>query len=654
MDLGSLVRRLVPGGRSPRAGPGAAATPITAGEWRSLPPIRTAAGPAPLVAPNAPFKAELATARRAPIALATLGHERRLEAPAGLSTGIATPVQRSPAAPVPASVRRPTGANGRSIEHAAVAMEWPDAGVREPGSEDKVAAPSDDGLAATPVIARAIDAPSLLAAPSPGLRPAGLVGAAAAAQPVAVMQARPVAASQALPVARWAAAPDADAPVLGAAGTGATPGGSGGTPPAPLVGTASPIVARRTRLGAPLASAGPLGTAPGRPGAISRTAADPRPGDPAMPPAVDAPGPKPAANTDAAAALPGSAPAPVVARASDALPGPGPVVPWRPAMPDRAPVSPLVGGLRPVLDLGSPTVIAMPGAPEPPAGRAEDAGGPVAALAALARVDPSGGPAPGPSPSGAGFDAGGRPASRSGTAQPRGRGGYPATLAPVVARDLADEGTPFAVAGSRLTWSNPWIEPEAPASAGVAGTPVTAVAGPAGMGWSTPTSRPASSPGGQASRAAGIPSQPGGFALRPRGLRVGPAIQRHASDQHPAPTSSSVGTTALDGGHAASSAPIDWTGGPMVPVVARTATADATPFDLAPVQRVDEAPAAAREGASGAGAAAPGDGGAPGSPAAEKDLDDLARRLYDRIGLRLRHELLVERERSGALVDRGF
>ncbi len=52
-------------------------------------------------------------------------------------------------------------------------------------------------------------------------------------------------------------------------------------------------------------------------------------------------------------------------------------------------------------------------------------------------------------------------------------------------------------------------------------------------------------------------------------------------------------------------------------------------------------------------ATAPSGGESPavGPGGSEKDLDDLARRLYDRIRLRLTRELLVDRERAGALTD---
>jgi hypothetical protein len=55
-----------------------------------------------------------------------------------------------------------------------------------------------------------------------------------------------------------------------------------------------------------------------------------------------------------------------------------------------------------------------------------------------------------------------------------------------------------------------------------------------------------------------------------------------------------------------------------------------------------------------AAAAAPaqsGGGSAGPAPASDKELDDLARKLYGRIRVHLRSDLLVERERAGMLID---
>jgi hypothetical protein len=67
----------------------------------------------------------------------------------------------------------------------------------------------------------------------------------------------------------------------------------------------------------------------------------------------------------------------------------------------------------------------------------------------------------------------------------------------------------------------------------------------------------------------------------------------------------------------------------------------------APVQRAASASAGATAETGGAGAS----GGGAKIPTGEKELDELAVHLYDRLRSRLRRELLVDRERAGALSD---
>jgi hypothetical protein len=80
-------------------------------------------------------------------------------------------------------------------------------------------------------------------------------------------------------------------------------------------------------------------------------------------------------------------------------------------------------------------------------------------------------------------------------------------------------------------------------------------------------------------------------------------------------------------------------------------TASAGPLQVStfaaelPVQRADDASASAPQ----APAAGPG-GGASGGHS-EKELDDLAHQLYDRLRSRLRMELLIDRERAGLITD---
>jgi hypothetical protein len=89
---------------------------------------------------------------------------------------------------------------------------------------------------------------------------------------------------------------------------------------------------------------------------------------------------------------------------------------------------------------------------------------------------------------------------------------------------------------------------------------------------------------------------------------------------------------------------------PEPPNVARTA-ADSAEVASAPVtsfvvQRQDTGGAAA---AGPADAGSPGGGGAP--PGGGGDLDELSRKIYDRILDRLKAELYLDRERAGLLSD---
>ncbi|MCJ7709823.1 MAG: hypothetical protein MUQ32_03235 [Chloroflexi bacterium] len=188
--------------------------------------------------------------------------------------------------------------------------------------------------------------------------------------------------------------------------------------------------------------------------------------------------------------------------------------------------------------------------------------------------------------------------------------------------------------GPSLTWTNPWAP---------RGTSETAERlGSGSSPRTTDVGRRAAQP--IVSRA---PSGP--FVPRPRGLRVAPAIQRRVTQSGSQFEDAQVERAPV-------SEPLDgWGTGWNAPPVSRLADTAAPPVNLAPLQRAEDATSVApTAGADPASGAAGGASGAPGSPSAEKELDDLARRLYDRIGLRLRHELLVERERAGALVDRGF
>jgi hypothetical protein len=66
---------------------------------------------------------------------------------------------------------------------------------------------------------------------------------------------------------------------------------------------------------------------------------------------------------------------------------------------------------------------------------------------------------------------------------------------------------------------------------------------------------------------------------------------------------------------------------------------------------VAPAPEAAAGSAAVATAASAGVEAAAPSGQSDKDLDELARKLHDRISLRLRRDLLIERERAGLVTD---
>jgi hypothetical protein len=105
--------------------------------------------------------------------------------------------------------------------------------------------------------------------------------------------------------------------------------------------------------------------------------------------------------------------------------------------------------------------------------------------------------------------------------------------------------------------------------------------------------------------------------------------QRRATDTPPASFASVGGSIDVGGTpELAAEPPADLT-------IAREASEDG--FSTSSLQRATADPATPSPAAVSGGS--------------EKDLDDLARRLYERIRLRLKRELLVDRERAGSLTD---
>ncbi|MHB8960061.1 MAG: hypothetical protein ACYDAN_10585 [Candidatus Limnocylindrales bacterium] len=214
------------------------------------------------------------------------------------------------------------------------------------------------------------------------------------------------------------------------------------------------------------------------------------------------------------------------------------------------------------------------------------------------------------------------------------------------------------ISPARLTWTNPVADPSEPRAPSHPDGPPA----PGPVSASMPPAAPASA----ASAPSSAPSSPTvsrsvvSRTAAPRaGLRVGPAMAgalaaatgrpaSHVPARPPDPAAAPSGP----GGQA-------WD---PEPVVARAVTINE--LEVTP----DSSAASAESGAAAGSSAAPANGGggtagtaaggaasAAGSEAArDQETQAWADRLYDRISLRLRRDLLVERERSGALVDRGF
>ncbi len=701
MDLGALVRRLVAGpsgagdaaasGSSSEAASGSSGKARAAGPsidpparpaWRYARPIQRVVGSAPLVAPSAPFSAQLATARPAPLALAPLGHDRGLEAPAGLVAGIAAPVRRSPASPMPASVR--TAHDARPATRAAVQRSSdgsasPDDGVSgDVAPADAVPAQSGVALEEAPPRGAAsagvapVAAPSpLVTAPSPVAGLVGLIGRAAVAS---VSRSSPMAAS---------AVAGSDAPSVGRSVAGDPARASTASTPTVAQAARAPSVpstsvtdrpVRRIRLGAPLTPTVSRMAIQGSSAAASSSLASsatlpPAPG-PLAAPGPSAPGPSapsgvsaPAAETLATAALATSgtsAPAdPMQPAASpggmaSSNPSPAPARLQRSAT--RAPArSPLVGGLRPVLTPASSAISVLRRAvPEAEIeGDAVGAGSSAEALAAVGRPD------------WAAAGAGWAPSQPS--AMTAGAG------------SLGGPGSPFAIepgqggiSPARLTWTNPLADDPSAPSAGAGPDPMAArlAAGAAlpSMPWAaastSATSAPAATPASAPASASSSPTVSRSSASRPAaprgGLRVGPAMTgADVAGAAGRPASLSSVRPSFPSRASASPAVGAWD---PEPVVARAVTIDEVEVAPGPSTASGEsgpaAGASAPAGGGGGGAAqtaAAGAAGAAGSEAArDQETQAWADRLYDRIALRLRRDLLVERERSGALVDRGF
>lgn len=357
----------------------------------------------------------------------------------------------------------------------------------------------------------------------------------------------------------------------------------------------------------------------------------------------------------------------------------------------------LVGTLRPGIDLSSPAVAVR----RPPEASADDdqpePGSPSAALAALSRIDPYGA-------FGGGSQAGFTPGS-AGPSGFRPGGGPPAQ------RDLA-----AGVAGSSASvfgrGSNPAgtgalsHAPESPGQVRSTQTGPTQTGSGSGASWFAPTEPPGLSSGypTRPIQRSGQPL-PSSFGGRPTVLRLAAAARTAwVGDPSTSPLSSSpigpggaFGTLAPIGSVKGARAATEWlparandsgdgaqsssAQGGYPSVQGSFAGAGATPltswsgspeqggpgsFDDGnafggiigrSVQAAPESPLPGVQRADDGGAAAAGAGaagsGAPGAGPSARELDELARKLYEPLRRRFQRELTVDRERDGSLLSTG-
>ncbi len=638
MDLAGIWHRLV-GGETP---PAAAVERPAGDSWRRLEPIRPVSRPPQLVGQRRLHASDLPSVPPLRTALQPLGHARSLEVPPGLAEGLARPAVLEPGEPLPASVGSAEPSRAVAAGHAtrwssAVGSTAEPVATAEPsvGPEDRPGPPVGDGPAAL-TVASAGSVRELE-------RPVGFIGHPRTPAPVAAASAGSAAGAPAdpevIPVAGAATSADtrADASVpspdpaaaaaapttRGRAGQASVRAATAGaatvqenrsvTEPASAAKRAAPgasgaqpgptVRPRRIRIGLP------LGTSLE---SVAATAASPEPVARATGGAVqrraDLPEVPSLRWTD-----PGRTIAPPeleVVRGRLLTVGPGVI-------------RPLVGGLTPTIDGpagGAPD--AEGGAPD----EATEQSRPLEVIGMrfdLPGVEGSADPATAavrPGVAGWSTGAGSRPAALIATSTSQ-------TTRPSTAGTGPFAGGPGPTTGgaSSQRSASPGPDPIRPlAAAGLRRSP----AGPG------PRPVPSTTPLAPRSRASSV--------------RVGPALtDRHGTASVPpvsagsAPGTGSPSEVTAITGQRRIDGPIGSVEGHGAAAVADRTTPVEPPET--PVQRRDGADA-------GTTLSAGSDAGQPGS---DSELDALAGRLYERMRLRLRSELLVDRERAGVLIDTG-
>ncbi len=646
-----------PGPASAAREPGQVVGRPTRAAWRDLAPIERTVQAPPLTAPTVSFSHALSGHQKAPLALESLGHDRPADAPAGVVSNLFV-AGRGPHTPVAdadgggtarASVR---GRPSRPDEAAPIGEPprlagWgsgPSAGASGDTSIRPAAAMSPGAGGATsspaagrPVAARSVAgaAPrSMTVAPTGHPTPAGTIG-------------RPAVAGSTPPVMHAAAAPTPGEPVAGAT-PGSAPPFSISAGPLEPAGLGSAMVARpnlgqtrRLRFGpaigpgsldhdAPGSATGahpaptdrsPLGSAPFDPFGDLAVAGATTPGREAPDgSAMSAwPGPTVAraaagSATDATATAALSAPAARDVRPT-ALGSPGRPVAARAIGGSRqVERAPLVGRLEVSRGARPPSSMPAPGAGSD--GRAMNAtavsSGEAASRStvqeALAALSGASSNVPWPAGGGGAIQR----MATTPTAGPGGTSDRAATPAGSAAIGVGPSGAAAAGDATASAWAAPARRLSATAPTTTAGADRHATGGLGGVGATV--ARSAAAPAPNVAPEAG----PGPSPWSEGHVDSGPDT---ASPGDPAALSPDAVQRLIAGSDdgAPSATPSTPT---LAPIVSR----------------------AAAEGGGGGGGAGGG---------SDKDLDELARKLFPRLQLRLRSELLIDRERIGALVDLG-
>ena len=588
-----------PFGRSSRAADAAPTAPAGAGDgppidrphdaWRSLPAVQRTSGQPPTVAPAAPFAASLATRRPPDLALAPLGHEISALGSPGIVVGLVAPTGAAISGRPELPIQRLAAESGRESGLESGSAGW--------SSFESSAATRESVPAGTPgpaplaALGGPVASVQRLAGPEPALTSA-LTSATASsipAAPAGTFDLRPVAGRP---------DPATITPALPAVQPLAVQPGAA---PAPSSGGALPVrrptlgQARRLGLGVPLASSSEH--------AIQRLALPAAAPD--RGPLGAAPGPGASVPGSATSAEPGAGPArPLFSGSAETLTGATATsLPRREpaALPVVRPIS--IQRLAPALP-GGPLEAGLAGVP---AGWTRT--GPRAA------ADVEGGSPMGDDPGPARF-----------AVDPGLGHGAPDEIQPTIERllDAPLGGQPIRVsaAGSLLmpgyAGGPPQADPGTARSSGGTESSVARLVAEAGRSGTT------------AGRSTAVHAPGAAWAARPES--GGPPALRMIAAARP---SSAV----MEPGPAPAPAP----------AVQRA-------VEIPEIQVngnvTDPTAGGASSGLSAGGQGQqPGMGGTTTPVDKDRELDDLARRLYGRIRARLSAELLADRERAGAISD---